>query len=594
MEQKKSSRKRRSSDGTSNRNMRSINNSREVSRRTKGKNRYAYEEDRRMTRYYDEEDNYYQERPKRKASSAKRQRVREDDYSDSGRRSSSENPRNNKSRNNRIRRGRKKNRVSKTIGIILTIIQFVLSVILAVNVMLFNVLTSTYLMVLVGILLILLGITLLTQLAAKGKGIGGKIFCIIMCVILAMGSFYIGKVNNAFQKITGSNKKTSSMVVAVKASDAASTLSDTADYTFGVQYTTGKDQTKSAISQIEKELGHSINVQQYNNLGEEAQALYDGEVDAIIYNSGYSSVMQEQHPTFENDVKIVYTHNIVVEIDSDTADASMSEPFAVYLSGIDVYGDITEQSRSDVNIVAVVNPKSHQVLLITTPRDYYVEIPGVSGGQKDKLTHAGLYGVDVSMATLSELYGTDIQFFGRVNFTSMMNIVDALGGLDVDSDTEFDTGWESGAEIHVNEGMNHFNGEETLAFCRERHALADGDNARGVHQQAVITAIIKKMMSPAMLRGATDIIDSVSDGIDTNLTSEQIQSLIKTQLRTNASWNIYSVAATGTGGTDVCYSSGSQELYVTYPDSTSVDEISNLIKKVESGDVLEGSVSTDS
>ena len=397
MEQRKSAR-RRSSDGTSNRNMRSINNSREVSRRAKGKNRYAYEEDRRSARYYDDEEDYYRERPKKKSSSNdKKKRRPEEDYQNIRKMSD---PENNKNRKNKRRRGRKKNRVSRTIGIILVIIQFILSVVLAVNVMLFNVLTSTYFLVLIGVLLILLGITLLTQIAAKGKGIGGKIFCILICIILGVGSFYIGKVNNAFQKITGSNKKTSSMVVAVKADDNADTLSAATEYTFGVQYATGGDQTKSAVKQIEKELGQNITLQEYSNLGEEAQALYDGEVDAIIYNSAYSNIIKEQYSTFTKDTKVIYKHNIVVEIESDTSDESVTKPFAVYLSGIDTNGDITEQGRSDVNIVAVVNPTSHQVLLITTPRDYYVPIPGVSGGQDDKLTHAGIYGVDVSMQTL--------------------------------------------------------------------------------------------------------------------------------------------------------------------------------------------------
>ena len=359
MEQRKSAR-RRSSDGTSNRNMRSINNSREVSRRAKGKNRYAYEEDRRSARYFDDEEDYYRERPKKKSSSNdKKKRRPEEDYQNIRKMSA---PENNKNRKNKRRRGRKKNRVSRTIGIILAIIQFILSVVLAVNVMLFNVLTSTYFLVLIGVLLILLGITLLTQIAAKGKGIGGKIFCILICIILGVGSFYIGKVNNAFQKITGSNKKTSSMVVAVKADDDADTLSAAAGYTFGVQYATGGDQTKSAVKQIEKELGQNITLQEYSNLGEEAQALYDGEVDAIIYNSAYSNIIKEQYSTFTKDTKVIYKHNIVVEIESDTSDESVTKPFAVYLSGIDTNGDITEQGRSDVNIVAVVNPTSHQVL----------------------------------------------------------------------------------------------------------------------------------------------------------------------------------------------------------------------------------------
>lgn len=197
------------------------------------------------------------------------------------------------------------------------------------------------------------------------------------------------------------------------------------------------------------------------------------------------------------------------------------------------------------------------------------------------------------MATLSELYDVELPFFGRVNFTTMIRIVDELGGLDVESDEAFTTSADSEFVMDVQLGMNHFDGTQTLAFCRERQNLADGDNARGRHQQAVITAIIKKMMSPAMLRGATGIIQSVSDGVDTNFTPEQIQSLIKTQLRSNAAWNIYSVSAEGFGSTDICYSSGDTPLYVTIPDETSVANIVDLINRVEAGEVLEGSVSTE-
>ena len=589
MEQRKSAR-RRSSDGTSNRNMRSINNSREVSRRAKGKNRYAYDEDRRAARYYDEED-YYRERPKKKSSSIdKKKRRPEEDYQNIRKMSD---PENNKNRKNKRRRGRKKNRVSRTIGIILAIIQFILSVVLAVNVILFNVLTSTYFLVLIGVLLILLGITLLTQIAAKGKGIGGKIFCILICIILGVGSFYIGKVNNAFQKITGSNKKTSSMVVAVKADDNADTLSAAAGYTFGVQYATGGDQTKSAVNQIEKELGQNITLQEYSNLGEEAQALYDGEVDAIIYNSAYSNIIQEQYSTFTKDTKVIYKHNIVVEIESDTSDESVTKPFAVYLSGIDTNGDITEQGRSDVNIVAVVNPTSHQVLLITTPRDYYVPIPGVSGGQDDKLTHAGIYGVDKSMKTLEKLYDTNLDFYARVNFTSLITMVDALGGVDVESEYAFTTSEDSGLVMDVVQGTNHFNGKQALAFSRERQNVPGGDNQRGKDQQAVITAMIKKMVSPAILTGANGILNSVSGNVETNMSEAQIQELIKTQLSENPQWTITSMAADGTGDTQYCYSYSGKPLYVMQPNQESVDAIKEAMDKVENGETLEGGTTTE-
>lgn len=569
----RSNKRTRESRDNSNLNMRSINNSREVSRRSKGKNRYAYEEDYRSnTRYYDE-NGYYQE-PVKKKSSKKMEQEAE------------------KAAKKRRRRGRRKNLGSKILGYLLAIVQFFLSVILAVNVMYFDLLPMTYILILAAVLLILLGITLLTQIAAKGKGLGGKIFCIIMCVILTAGSFYLEKVNEAAEKIFGSNTSTSAIVVAVKADDKAEVISDAASYTFGIQYATYEKEMRTGLANIRNEIGNEIEVQEYSDLIDEATALINGEIKAMIYNSSQTSIIQEQIPEFSQETKIIYTHNIVLQIANETVDVSMSEPFTVYLSGMDTYNEISSADRSDVNIIAVVNPKSHQILLVTTPRDFYVPIPGISGGQRDKLTHAGIYGIDASMRTLEELYETEIQFFGRVNFTSLINIVDALGGLEVISDEEFDTGWESGTEIHVNEGANYFDGKSALAFCRERHALADGDNARGRHQQAVITAMIKKMMSPAMLRGATEIIQSVSDGVDTNFSMDQIQTLIKTQLRKNSEWNIYSVSAEGFGDKQYCYSSGNTPLYVTIPDENSVANIIDLINRVEAGEVLEGSTST--
>lgn len=565
--------RRRSSGESLNRNERSISNSREVSRRSKGKNRYAYEDE-----YYNSKKRREYDYPANKSNDVS--------YS---KKSSAQN-KNTKKKTKR--RGRRKNFISKTIGMILAIIQFVLSVVFTVNVMFFGMLPTTYVMVLAGVLMILLGITLLSQIGSRGKGIPGKIFSILICIVLGVGSFYMGEVYGAMEDVLGGDTKTSAIVVSVLKDDEAEEIKDAKDYTFGVHYTADADQIKSTIAEIEEELGSDIELQEYDSVIDEVQALYDGEVQAIIYKASQASVVTEQIETFEQDVKIIYTHNIVIEIQNEAVDASMAEPFAVYLSGIDVYGDITQESRSDVNIVAVVNPTSHQILLITTPRDYYVPIPGISGGQRDKLTHAGIYGVDASMATLEELYDVEIPFYGRVNFTSMINIVDALDGLDVYSDASFTTSWNSGVVFDVEEGMNHFNGEEALAFCRERKNLPDGDNARGRHQQAVITAIIQKMMSPAMLRGAMDIINTVSDGVDTNFTTEQMQSLIKTQLRTGAEWYIYSVSAEGSGAKKTCYSSGATELYVTLPSETSVANIQDLIDIVEAGDLIEGSTGT--
>lgn len=257
-----------------------------------------------------------------------------------------------------------------------------------------------------------------------------------------------------------------------------------------------------------------------------------------------------------------------------------SSPFNVYISGIDVYGDIDQESRSDVNLIATINPNTHKILLTTTPRDYYVKIPGVSGDERDKLTHAGNYGVDVSMATLEELYDTKIPFYMRVNFTSVEEIVDVMGGIEVESELAFTTSKAAGEVVEVKEGMNHFNGKQALAFVRERKALASGDNQRGKNQQILLSALIKKACSPMILFHANKMIGSVAGNADTNLSEAQIKSLVRMQIERMEGWEIESVAAEGDdSGKKYCYSYKGGPLYVSIPDEDSVETIQKKIKE---------------
>ncbi len=261
--------------------------------------------------------------------------------------------------------------------------------------------------------------------------------------------------------------------------------------------------------------------------------------------------------------------------------AVTERPFNVYISGIDVYGEITQESRSDVNLIATVNPNTHKILLTTTPRDYYVPIPGISEGQNDKLTHAGVYGIDASVATLENLYETDIPFYVRVNFSSVEDIVDMMGGVDVESELAFTTGEDAGEIVDVKEGKNHFSGKEALAFVRERKALADGDNQRGKNQQALLTGLIKKTMSPMILFRANGMINSVAGNSETNMSEKQIKSLIRMQLDDLKGWDIESIAALGDdSGKKYCYSYSGGPLYVTVPDWESVEEIKQKMREV--------------
>ena len=228
-----------------------------------------------------------------------------------------------------------------------------------------------------------------------------------------------------------------------------------------------------------------------------------------------------------------------------------------------------------MNIIATVNPKEHKILLTTTPRDYYVTIPGISGEQRDKLTHAGIYGVNKSIETLENLYGIDISYYVRVNFTSMVKIVDALGGVDVNSPYAFTT---THGNYEIQQGMNHLDGDAALGFVRERYSFSSGDNQRGQNQEILLETLINKALSPAILKDMGTLISTLGENIETNMGSDQISSLINWQLGNGGSWTIESQAAIGAGDTQACFSSGAQPLYVMWPNENSVNSISEKIK----------------
>ena len=250
-------------------------------------------------------------------------------------------------------------------------------------------------------------------------------------------------------------------------------------------------------------------------------------------------------------------------------------PFSVYLSGIDVYGDIKQTSRSDVNVIMTVNPNTKQILLTTTPRDYYVPL-SVSNGVPDKLTHAGIYGVDCSVKTLEKLYDIDIDYYVRVNFTSIQKIVDLLGGVKVYSDYDFTSDWGPSFK----KGYNKVNGKQALAFCRERHHFADGDYQRGRDHQHMIEAILNKAMSPDILPNYAKLLKTVSKNFQTNMSTKEIMALCKMQLNDMSQWTIKFANAEGTGASRKTYSMPSRFAYVCMPDYNSVDKITQKIKKL--------------
>lgn len=296
------------------------------------------------------------------------------------------------------------------------------------------------------------------------------------------------------------------------------------------------------------------------------------EVDIATFKSSYMQLLEENNLPFYQSVEVLATFKIKVKVNTTGTKTDTTKPFVLYISGIDTYGKISSVSRSDVNILAVINPQTHKILLVNMPRDYYVQLHGTTG-TRDKLTHAGIYGIDMSMNTLNDLYGVNIDYYMRVNFASLLNIVDSIGGVSVYSETAFKAGRHS-----FQAGYNDVNGEQALAFSRERHAFEEGDRMRGKNQQRVIEAIIHKLSTPASLVNYQSILGSFSGALQTNATSNEMSSLINQQLNSMRKWQVESISIDGTGRTAPTYSMGSLPLYVMEPDTSSLNTAKQKIR----------------
>ena len=251
--------------------------------------------------------------------------------------------------------------------------------------------------------------------------------------------------------------------------------------------------------------------------------------------------------------------------------SSGSDCFTVYISGIDTYGSVNTRSRSDVNILAVVNTTTGKIQLINTPRDYYVPLP-ISNGSRDKLTHAGIYGIEVSEGTIADLYGIQIDYYLRMNFTSFIKIVDELGGIDVNSEYDFSVGG-----FHYNKGINHLNGEQALGFARERHSFNTGDVQRGKDQMEVIKGVIQKLSSKEMLTNFDSILAAISDSIQTDMPTDTMYSLVRYQLENNLTWSVDSYTVTGYDASNTTFSMPGFYAYVMVPNEDTVNEAKQLI-----------------
>lgn len=296
-------------------------------------------------------------------------------------------------------------------------------------------------------------------------------------------------------------------------------------------------------------------------------ALEGSKTDTAVFNSASMGLLEDNYAKFAS-LEVLATFRIKIQ-GHQTEDVDITKPFAVYISGIDTYGDIATVSRSDVNMLAVVNPVQHKILLVNTPRDYYVQLHGTTG-TRDKLTHAGIYGIDMSRQTLEDLYEVPIKYFIRINFSSLVNIVDTIGGVDVYSERAFTS---------FRQGHNHLDGKRALEFARERYSFAEGDRQRGRNQQLVIEAIVSKLSQPSVAVKYQSILGSLRGALQTNMSSEVMARFANTQLNDMRGWYVESISVDGTGKTAPTYSMGSLPLYVMEPDKQTLDTAQSTIRE---------------
>jgi len=310
------------------------------------------------------------------------------------------------------------------------------------------------------------------------------------------------------------------------------------------------------------------------------RSLTNGEAKAIVLNSVFEDTLRSEDPDYASKIKKIYSYKLTKKIETAIGKQDPNaDVFNIYVSGIDTYGPISSVSRSDVNIIMTVNRKTKKVLLTTTPRDAYVPIADGGLNQSDKLTHAGIYGVDASVHTLENLYGIDINYYVRLNFTSFLKLIDLLGGIDVYNDQEFTVG-----NTNYPIGTISLNSEQALTFVRERYSLSGGDNDRGKNQEKVIAAIIQKLTSTDALRNYNGIISGLQDSVQTNMSLETMVNLVNTQLESGGSYNVVSQALTGNGTTGLpSHAMPDASLYMMEIDQNSLNAAKAAIQ-----DTMEG------
>lgn len=403
----------------------------------------------------------------------------------------------------------------------------------------------------------------------------GNCVAILLSICLAVGAFGLDTMNSLIQGATEHTVQHKDISLIVLKDSELKEVKDIQESDFiGIQNVIYQNSATKMLEELQQELGFSNKTETFANMNEMVSGLYEKKVPIIVLDEAYRNVLEMEWESFSEDTRILYSIEYSEEQVNFAKKIEVSEDkFAVLISGIDTYGEIKSVSRTDVNILAIVNPEKAKVLLVSIPRDYYVPIysgtQGIAGaeGSMDKLTHSGLFGPECTVRTLENVFDIPINYYVRVNFTSVIDVIDAVGGITIQSDYEF-------GDFVV--GDNECDGEKALKFVRDRYSFKDGDRQRGKNQMKVIEAVIRKLSNPSLQYDYVKLFEAVKDCVEMNFTDEEVKELIQIQVNDKPAWTVESISVNGTDAHDYSYFYGT-ELYVMYPIQSSIDEAKSKI-----------------
>lgn len=490
---------------------------------------------------------------------------------------------------------KEQNKVLRGIGIVLSILLVVASFYLLYQLIKINVL-PTKLLFLITIIFVLLDAIFALLLCYYTRAIVSKIICVVIALVLifgsCMGGYYISKTGSLLTNITNVTKHAKNTVsVVVKQSSDIKNKLQLNGLSVGMLRTIGTQGSSKALKELSKD-GIVMNQSEYDSLSAMLEAFYNGEVDSIIINeSSRSQILDmESYADFDNNTRVVYQTSYKVE-NTDKANAVTditSKPFNVLISGSDTRGGFDENGRSDVIMVATINPKTSTILLTSVPRDFYVTTAcdaadGCMQGALDKITHTGIHGTNTTKRTVEQLLGIEINYTFKVGFDAVTELVDAVGGVDVTVAPGYAVDhFACMYNLSVHEGVNHLNGEQALAFARERYAYTEGDRQRTKNQQLVLMGIVDKITSPSIVQNYSSIMDAMSNTFSTTMSSSEISALIKYQINNNPKWKIEQYMVDGTGDTLMCAELG-DAASVMVPNQSTVKMAKDKINAVLAG-----------